>query len=87
MDQSRSAIAKKCCGGDEYRIARYLSEQMAESMSFLAGQRNLLNVGSIVRHVSKCLVETSMVIAPVVFHNVPCGQGAQTLAYKALCLD
>ena len=88
LDEVRACILKQRTSYDELRIAHFLAEQASASTGFLAKQRRLLNVGSLVRHVSRTVVETAMVIAPVVFHDAAAsGEIELALAYRVYSLD
>ena len=84
LEEARAAVAKKRIGADEYRIARFLAEQVACDVKFLASQPELLNAGSLVRHAPRRVVETVMVLGPVVFHNE---DSELALSYRAISLD
>ena len=85
---AREAIAKKRVGADDFRVAQFLAEQTAESATALAAQPHLLDAGSVVRHVTKHVVETAMILGPVIFAN-EAADGRATLvpAYRVWSLD
>ena len=69
MPAARAAISKKCVGVTEYFVTRYLAEQTARSATFVADQTEVLGCGTVVQHVSRAVVTTAMVIAPVGFYD------------------
>ena len=85
---AREAVAKKRVGADDFRVARYLAEQTADLATALAAQPQLLDAGSVVRHVTKHVVETAMILGPVMFSN-EAADGSATLvrAYRVCSLD
>ena len=85
---AREAIAKKRVGADDFRVAQFLAEQTAESATALAAQPHLLDAGSVVRHVTKHVVETAMILGPVIFAD-EAADGRATLvpAYRVWSLD
>ena len=87
MPAARTAISKKCVGVTEYFVARYLAEQTARSTAFLAEQGGVLGSGAVVQHVSRAVVTTAMVIAPVVFYEQVGGRCVMSLRYRAASLD
>ena len=54
----------------------------------LAAQAQLLDAGSVVRHVSKHVVETAVVLGPIIFTNEAAdGRATPVLAYRIWSLD
>ena len=68
-------------------MTRYLAEQTERSAAFLAEQGGVLGSGAVVQHVSRAVVTTAMVIAPVVFYEQVGGRCVMSLRYRAASLD
>ena len=82
-----SRSAAKCAGVAEYFVTRYLAEQTARSLAFLAEQSDVLGSGAVVQYVSRSIVTTAMVINPVVFYDQREGRCVTSLSYRTISLD
>ena len=69
MAAARAAISAKCASLTEYFVTRYLAEQTARSVAFLAEQNDVLGSGAVIQYVSRSVVTTAMVISPIVFYD------------------
>ena len=87
MAAARAAISAKCAGVIEYFVSRYLAEQTARSVAFLAEQSAVLGSGAVIQYVSRSVVTTAMVIGPVVFYDRREGRCVASLSYRTISLD
>ena len=88
MNPTREEIKRQMLGVNEVRVANFLAEQTQLAIKALAAHPALLGAGALVRHANKRVVETAMVIAPVVFHDIG-SQGKLQLevCYRVASLD
>ena len=57
-------------------------------MKALAEKPALFNVGTLVRHAAKTVVETAMITGPIIFHNAgPNGDMQREIAYRVVSLE
>ena len=87
MAAAKTAISAKCAGVIGYFVTRYLAEQTARSLAFLAEQSDVLGSGAVVQYVSRSVVTTAMVISPVVFYDQREGRCVASLRYRTVSLD
>ena len=75
-------------GGGEFLVAHFLAEQTMLSMKALTDHPALLDVGTLVRHSPKRVVEAAMIIGPIVFHNEGAnGEMHHEISYRVVSLD
>ena len=87
MPEAKAAVSKKCTGVTGYAVTRFLVEQTARSLAFLAEKDGVLGSGAVVQHVSRGVVTTAMVTAPVVFYDRQGDAAVISLNYRVLSLD
>ena len=88
MNPTREEIKKQMLGVNEFRVVNFLAEQTQLAMKALAEHPALLGAGALVRHANKRVVETAMVIGPVVFHDMGSqGKLQLEICYRVASLD
>ena len=91
MPEAKAAVSKKCTGVTGYAVTRFLVEQTARSLAFLAEKFGVLGSGAVVQHVSRGVVTTAkqrcLVTAPVVFYDRQGDAAVISLNYRVLSLD